>query len=46
MQLFCRVIDDPLEQVEFHVSENRSGCGPIGRIFTRLIDGESRATRP
>jgi DNA polymerase-3 subunit beta len=41
MQLFCRVIDDPLEQVEFHVSENQIGLRTkSAEIFTRLIDGE------
>jgi len=41
MQLFCRVIGDPLEQVEFHVSENQIGLRTKNaEIFTRLIDGE------
>ncbi len=41
MQLFCRVITDALEQVQFHISENQIGMRTQNaEIFTRLIDGE------
>lgn len=41
MQLFCRVIDDPLEQVSFHFYENEIGMRAGGaEVFARLIDGE------
>ena len=41
MQLFCRVIGDPLEQVQMHFSENQFGLKTQNaEIFTRLIDGE------
>jgi DNA polymerase III subunit beta len=41
MQLFCRVIHDPLDQVELHFLENQIGLRTSSaEIFTRLIDGE------
>jgi len=41
MQLFCRVIDDPLEQVQLHFMENQVGLKTKNaEIFARLIDGE------
>jgi DNA polymerase-3 subunit beta len=41
MQLFCRVISDPLEQVQLHLGENQVGLKTRNaEIFARLIDGE------
>lgn len=41
MNLFCRVINDPLEQVRFQFSENQIGMKTANaEIFARLIDGE------
>jgi DNA polymerase-3 subunit beta len=41
MQLFCRVISDPLEQVQLHFGENQVGLKTKNaEIFARLIDGE------
>jgi DNA polymerase-3 subunit beta len=41
MQLFCRVISDPLEQVQMHFGENQVGLKTQNaEIFARLIDGE------
>lgn len=41
MQLFCRVIGDPLEQIELSFSENQIGLrSKQAEIFARLIDGE------
>ncbi|MDZ4773781.1 MAG: DNA polymerase III subunit beta [Planctomycetota bacterium] len=41
MQLFCRVITDPLEQVQLHFGENQVGLKTKNaEIFARLIDGE------
>jgi DNA polymerase III subunit beta len=41
MQLFSRVIEDPLEQVELHFDENQVGLRTANaEIFARLIDGE------
>ncbi|MBL8858483.1 MAG: DNA polymerase III subunit beta [Planctomycetes bacterium] len=41
MQLFCRVIGDPLEQVQLHFGENQVGLKTKNaEIFARLIDGE------
>jgi DNA polymerase-3 subunit beta len=41
MQLFCRVIDDPLDQVEFHFGTNQVGMKTKNaEIFARLVDGE------
>ncbi len=41
MQLFCRVIDDPLEQVRIHFGENQFGLKTSkAEVFARLIDGE------
>lgn len=41
MQLFCRVISDPLETVEIHLGENQVGLKTKqAEIFARLIDGE------
>jgi DNA polymerase-3 subunit beta len=41
MQLFSRVIDDPLDQVELHFDENQVGLRTKNaEIFARLIDGE------
>lgn len=41
MQLFCRVIDDPLDQVRLHFGEQQVGLKTKhAEIFARLIDGE------
>jgi DNA polymerase-3 subunit beta len=41
MQLFCRVIADPLEQVQLHFGDNQVGLKTKNaEIFARLIDGE------
>jgi len=41
MQLFCRVIDDPLEQVKLHFGENQFGLKTErAEVFARLIDGD------
>ena len=41
MQLFCKVIDDPLEQVSIHFGENQFGLRTErAEVFARIIDGE------
>ena len=41
IQLFCRVIQDPLDQVHLQFSENQIGLRTRNaEIFARLIDGE------
>ncbi|MCZ6597496.1 MAG: DNA polymerase III subunit beta, partial [Planctomycetota bacterium] len=41
MQLFCRVIDDPKEEVKIHFGDNQIGLKTArAEIFARLIDGE------
>jgi len=41
MQLFCRVIADPLDPIELHCGENQVGIRTKNaEIFARLIDGE------
>ncbi|MDP6538034.1 MAG: DNA polymerase III subunit beta [Planctomycetota bacterium] len=41
MNLFCRVLNDPLEQVRFQFDENQIGMSTANaEIFARLIDGE------
>lgn len=41
LQLFCRVIDDPLSQVQVKFSENQIGMRTANaEIFARLIDGD------
>ena len=41
MQLFCRVISDPLDQVSLQFSSNQVGMKtPNAEVFARLIDGE------
>jgi DNA polymerase-3 subunit beta len=41
MQLFCRVISDPLDPIELHFGENQVGLRTKNaEIFARLIDGE------
>ncbi len=41
LQLFTRVIQDPLEQVTLHITENQIGLKTkSAEIFSRLIDGE------
>jgi DNA polymerase III subunit beta len=41
MQLFCRVISDPLDQIQIHFGENQVGMKTKNaEIFARLIDGE------
>lgn len=41
MQLFCRVLSDPLESVQLHLGENQIGLKTKNaEIFARLIDGE------
>ena len=41
MQMFCRVIHDPLDQVKLHFGENQVGLKTrAAEIFARLIDGE------
>jgi DNA polymerase-3 subunit beta len=41
IQLFCRVIDDPLDMVQLQFGENQMGLRTKNaEIFARLIDGE------
>ncbi len=41
MQMFCRVISDPLDQIQMRISENQIGLKTKNaEIFARLIDGE------
>ncbi len=41
LNLFCRVIDDPLEQVQLSFAENQVGLRTKNaEIFSRLVDGE------
>ena len=41
MQLFCRVVRDPLDQVRLSFSESQVGFKtPQAEVFARLIDGE------
>ncbi len=41
MQLFCRVMDDPLELVKIHFGESQFGLKTAkAEVFARLIDGE------
>lgn len=41
MQLFCRVISDPLDQIKIHFSENQIGIKTRNaEVFARLLDGE------
>ena len=41
MQLFCRVIDDALEQVKIRFGENQIGLKTSkAEVFARLLDGE------
>jgi DNA polymerase-3 subunit beta len=41
MQLFCRVIADPLDNLQIHFAENQVGVKTKNaEIFARLIDGE------
>jgi len=41
MQLFCRVIADPLDQVKLAIGENQVGLrSKNAEIFARLIDGD------
>ena len=41
MQLFCRVISDPLDQIQLSFGENQVGMKtPHAEIFARLIEGE------
>lgn len=41
MQLFTRVLSDPLEQVKLHFGENQLGLRTTkAEVFARLIDGE------
>lgn len=41
MQLFCRLIADPLDQVKFSIHEDQVGLATKnGEIFARLIDGD------
>lgn len=41
MQLFCRVISDPLDQIQLSLGENQVGLKTKNaEIFARLIDGE------
>lgn len=41
IQLFCRVIDDPLDQIKLSFGENQIGMKTRhAEIFARLIDGE------
>ena len=41
MQLFCRVMDDPAEQVRIHFGENQFGVKTRkAEVFARLIDGD------
>ncbi|MEW6074154.1 MAG: DNA polymerase III subunit beta [Planctomycetota bacterium] len=41
IQVFCRVISDPLEQVKIHFGENQFGLRTAkAEVFARLIDGD------
>jgi DNA polymerase III subunit beta len=41
MQLFCRVMSDPLDQVQLHFGENQIGLRTRNaEVFARLLDGE------
>lgn len=41
LQLFCRVVADPLEQVQLEIGDNQVGMKTKNaEIFARLIDGE------
>lgn len=41
VQLFCRVIGDPLDQVQLHFGENQMGLkSKNAEVFARLIEGE------
>lgn len=41
MQLFCRVISDPLDQIKIHFGENQIGIKTRNaEVFARLLDGE------
>jgi len=41
VQLFCRVLTDPLENVELHFGENQMGMRTsTAEVFARLIDGD------
>ena len=41
MQLFCKVLDDPLEEVRIHFGENQFGLRTKkAEVFARLIDGD------
>jgi DNA polymerase-3 subunit beta len=41
MQLFCKVIDDPLERVLLHFGESQFGLKTAkAEVFARLIDGD------
>ena len=41
MQLFCRVIDDPLDMIHFQFGDNQIGMkSKNAEVFARLIDGE------
>lgn len=41
MQLFCKVISDPMEQVQIHFGEGQIGLKTKdAEVFARLIDGE------
>lgn len=41
IQFFCRVIDDPLDQIRVHFNENQIGMRTKrAEVFARLLDGE------
>lgn len=41
MQMFCKVIDDPLERVQLHFGESQFGLKTSkAEVFARLIDGD------
>jgi len=41
LQLFCRVIGDPLDQIKLSFGENQIGLQtPSAEVFARLLDGE------
>jgi DNA polymerase-3 subunit beta len=41
LNLFCRVISDPLEQIQLHFGENQIGLRTkSAEVFSRLVDGE------
>lgn len=41
MQLFCRVMSDPLDQVKLHFGDNQVGLKTRNaEVFARLLDGE------